>query len=37
MDTSHPRQFGTSLVGPNCPDRSALVQNCPTDSSDQSA
>jgi len=25
LDTSDPGHFGTSLVGPNCPDRSALV------------
>ena len=36
-DTSDPRHFGTSLVGPNCPDRSALVPKCPKDSSDLSA
>ena len=28
-DTSDPGHFGTSLVGPNCPDRSALVPKCP--------
>jgi len=34
QDTGH---FGTSLVGPNCPDRSALVPKCPEDISDLSA
>ena len=34
QDTSDPGHFGTSLVGPNCPDRSALVPKCPKDSSD---
>ena len=37
QDTSDPGHFGTSLVGPNCPDRSALVPKCPKDSSDLSA
>jgi len=37
MDTSDPGHFGTSLVGLNCPDRSALVPKCPKDSSDLSA
>jgi len=36
-DTSDPGHFGTSLVGPNCPDRSALVPKCLKDSSDLSA
>ena len=35
--TSDPGHFGTSLVGPNCLDRSALVPKCPKDSSDLSA
>jgi len=34
QDTSDPGHFGTSLVSPNCPDRSALVPKCPKDSSD---
>ena len=34
QDTSDSGHFGTSLVGPNCPDRSALVPKCPKDSSD---
>jgi len=29
QDTSDPGHFGTSLVGPKCPDRSALVPKCP--------
>jgi len=37
QDTSDPGHFGTSLVGPNCPDRSAVVPKCPKDSSDLSA
>jgi len=37
QDTSDPGHFGTSLVGPNCPDRSALLPKCPKDSSDLSA
>ena len=37
QDTSDPGHFGTSLVGPNCPERSALVPKCPKDSSDLSA
>jgi len=37
QDTSDPGHFGTSLVGPNCPDRLALVPKCPKDSSDLSA
>ena len=37
QDASDPGHFGTSLVGPNCPDRSALVPKCPKDSSDLSA
>jgi len=36
QDTSDPGHFGTSLVGPNCPDRSALVPKSPEDSSDLS-
>jgi len=36
-DTSDPGHFSTSLVGPNCPDRLALVPKCPKDSSDLSA
>jgi len=36
-DTSDPGHFGTSLVGPNCPDRSTLVPKFPNDSSDLSA
>ena len=36
-DTSDPGHFVTSLVGPNCPDRSAPVPKCPKDSSDLSA
>ena len=37
QDTSDPGHFGTSLVGPNCPDRSALMSKCPKESSDLSA
>jgi len=37
QDTSDPGHFGTSLEGPNCPDRSALVPKCRKDSSDLSA
>ena len=37
QDTSDPGLFGTSLVGPNCLDISALVPKSPTDSSDLSA
>jgi len=37
LDTSDPRHFGTILVGPNCPDNSALVPKCPKDRSDLSA
>ena len=37
QDTSDPRHFSTSLVGPNCADRSALVLQCPKDSLDLSA
>ena len=37
QDTSDPGHFGTSLEGPNCPDRSALVPKCPKDSLDLSA
>jgi len=37
QDTSDPGHFGTSLVGPICPDRSALVPKCPKDSSDLNA
>ena len=33
-DTSDPGHFGTSLMGPNCQDRSALVPKCPKNSSD---
>jgi len=36
-DTSDPRHFGTSMVGPNCPNRSVLAPKCPKDSSDLSA
>ena len=36
-DTSDPGHFGTSLVGPNCPERLALVPKCPKDSSNLSA
>jgi len=32
-----PGHFATSLVGPNCPDRSVLVPKCPKYSSDLSA
>jgi len=32
-----PGHFGTSLVGPNCPDRLTLVPKCLKDSSDLSA
>jgi len=35
--TPDPGYFGTSLVGPNCLDRSALASKCPKDSSDLSA
>jgi len=34
LDLGH---FGTSSVGPNCPDRLALVPKCPKDSSHLSA
>ena len=37
QDTSDSGHFGTCLVGPNCPDRSALVPKCPKDSLDLSA
>ena len=37
QDSSDPGHFGTSLVGPNCPDRSALMPKCPKESSDLSA
>ena len=33
QDTGH---FGTSLVGPNCPDRSSQVPKCPKDGSNLS-
>jgi len=36
QDTSDLGHFGTSLVGPNCPDRLALVPKCPKDSLDLS-
>ena len=36
-DTSDPRHFGTTLVGPNCPDTLALVPECLLDTSDLSA
>jgi len=37
QDTLEPGHCGTSLMGPNCPDRLALVSRCPKDSSNLSA
>jgi len=37
QETSDPGHFGTGLLGPNCPDRSALVPKCRQDSLDLSA